>query len=66
MKLTDKIEVSTGDNIKLKPKTEIVSENNYMRFNALYKCYCPRCNKLLKRKYDKCFCGQSIDWSEWE
>ena len=25
--------------MKFKPKTEIVSRNNYMRFDPLYKCY---------------------------
>lgn len=52
--------------MKLKPKTEIVSGNNYMRFDSLYKCYCPCCRRLLKRNDDKCACGQEIDWSDWK
>ena len=51
--------------MKLKPKTEIVSCNNYMRFDTLYKCYCPQCNRTLKRSDSVCTCGQEIDWSEW-
>lgn len=51
--------------MKMKPKTEIVSGNNYMRFVPLCKCYCPSCNRSLKRNDDKCECGQEIDWSEW-
>ena len=51
--------------MKLKPKTEIVPENNYMRFDPLYKCYCPQCNRILKRSENICTCGQEIDWSEW-
>ena len=52
--------------MKKKPKTETVTQNNYMRFESLYKCYCPICNKLLKRSEEKCSCGQEIDWSEWQ
>ena len=52
--------------MKKKPKTETVTQNNYMRFEPLYKCYCPVCNKLLKRSEEKCTCGQEIDWSEWQ
>ena len=52
--------------MKLKPKTEIVSRNNYMRFDPLYKCYCPQCNRILKRGDSVCTCGQKIDWSEWQ
>lgn len=52
--------------MKLKPKTEIVSGNNHMRFDPLYKCYCPRCNRTLKRNDSVCTCGQKIDWSEWQ
>lgn len=51
--------------MKLKPKAEIVSGNSYMRFDPLYKCYCPQCNKTLKRSDTVCTCGQEIDWSEW-
>lgn len=49
-----------------KPIEKIVTMNNCKRFNPLYKCYCPRCNKVLKRDKDKCTCGQDIDWSEWK
>ena len=52
--------------MKMKPKTEIVSGNNYMSFDSLYKCYCPCCRRLLKRNDDKCACGQEIDWSDWK
>lgn len=53
------------NNIKLKPKTELVSGNSYNRFYGLYRCYCPVCFRQLKRKENKCECGQEIDWSEW-
>ena len=49
----------------LKPRTEIVSKNNYKRFPVIYKCYCPVCFRQLHGKEKKCKCGQEIDWSEW-
>ena len=51
--------------MKRKPKTQIASGNNYMRFDPLYKCYCPCCNRILKRSDNMCICGQEIDWSDW-
>lgn len=51
---------------KIKPRSEIVSQNNYQRFDPLYACYCPKCGKLLKRNESKCTCGQEIDWEDWE
>ena len=50
----------------MKPKAEAITGNNYKRFAAIYKCYCPVCGRLLKRSDDTCICGQEIDWSEWE
>lgn len=51
---------------KIKPRSEIVSQNNYNRFAPLYVCYCPKCGKMLKRSEEKCTCGQEIDWEDWE
>lgn len=51
--------------MKLKPISKPVTTNNYKRFPTLFICFCPTCNKKLKRE-DKCGCGQEIDWSEWE
>lgn len=56
----------SGGNMKKKPRAEVVTMNNYKRFPPLYKCYRPKCNKVLKRNEDNCICGQEIDWSEWE
>lgn len=50
--------------MRIKPKTEIISENNYKRFPALYKCFCPNCSIQLKEKLNRCKCGQEIDWSD--
>lgn len=52
--------------MKEKPIAKPVSMNNDKRFDVLYKCYCPKCNKILTRNEDKCSCGQNIDWSEWK
>lgn len=49
-----------------KPISKLVTTNNYKRFDGLYMCYCPECNKVLKRNEETCICGQDIDWSEWE
>ena len=49
-----------------KPIAVPITGNNHNRFDALYRCYCPKCNNILKRDKDKCDCGQEIDWSEWE
>ena len=54
------------ENNKLKPIAEPVTKNHYNRFEPIYKCYCPKCNELLKRSEEKCSCGQEIDWSEWQ
>ena len=51
--------------MKMKPISKSVTMNNYKRFDSLYKCYCPKCNKVLKRNEEVCTCGQEIDWSEW-
>ena len=51
---------------KIKPRSEIVSQNNYNRFTSLHVCYCPKCGKLLKRSEEKCTCGQEIDWEDFE
>ena len=51
--------------MKMKPIEKVVTLNNYRRFPPFYKCYCPKCNKALKRE-NKCSCGQEIDWSNWE
>ena len=53
-------------NMKMKPISKPVTMNNYKRFDPLYKCYCPKCNKILKRNEEVCTCGQEIDWSEWQ
>lgn len=52
--------------MKEKPIAKLITMNNYKRFDALYKCYCPKCNNVLKRNEDRCTCGQDIDWSEWK
>ncbi len=52
--------------MKKKPISKLVTSNNYKRFDSLYKCYCPECNRILKRSEERCACGQEIDWSEWE
>lgn len=52
--------------MKEKPIEKLVTMNNYKRFDSLYKCYCPKCNKVLKRNEYRCICGQDIDWSEWQ
>ena len=39
--------------MKEKPIAELVTRNNYKRFDPLYKCYCPKCNKVLKRNTDQ-------------
>lgn len=54
------------ENARQKPVEEIVTGNHNKRFSPVYKCYCPKCNNLLKRDNDKCSCGQEIDWSEWQ
>ena len=54
------------ESTKLKPIEEIVTGNHNQRFAPIYKCYCPKCSKLLKRDNEKCTCGQEIDWSEWQ
>ena len=54
------------ENNKKKPIAESVTINHYKRFDAIYKCYCPNCNRILNRNEDKCSCGQDIDWSEWQ
>ena len=51
--------------MKIKPISKSVTMNNYKRFDSLYKCYCPKCDKTLKRNEEVCTCGQEIDWSEW-
>lgn len=54
------------ENTKQKPIEErITGGYHHERFDAIYRCYCPKCNKLLKRSEEKCSCGQEIDWSEW-
>ena len=55
-----------SDKMKMKPISKSVTMNNYKRFDSLYKCYCPKCNKVLKRSEEVCTCGQEIDWSEWK
>lgn len=52
--------------MKEKPIAKLATMNNYKRFDPLYKCYCPKCNKILKRNEVRCACGQDIDWSEWQ
>ena len=52
--------------MKLKPRAEKITGNNYMRFEPIYKCYCPKCGQPLKRKDNICKCAQKIDWSEWK
>ena len=52
--------------MKEKPIAKLVTMNNCKRFAPLYKCYCPKCSKVLKRNEDRCTCGQGIDWSEWQ
>lgn len=52
--------------MKLKPRAEIITSNNNMRFEPIYKCYCPKCGQPLKRENNLCKCGQEIDWSEWK
>ena len=54
------------ENNKRKPIEEPITTNHYKRFEPLYICYCPKCNKVLKRNEDKCSCGLEIDWSEWQ
>jgi hypothetical protein len=54
------------ENAKQKPIEEMVTGNHNQRFTPIYKCYCPKCNKLLKRDNEKCSCGQEIDWSDWQ
>ena len=54
------------ENNKKKPIAEPVTINHYKRFDAIYKCYCPNCSRILNRNEDKCSCGQEIDWSEWQ
>ena len=54
------------ENNKKKPIAEPITVNHYKRFDAIYKCYCPNCNRILNRNEDKCSCGQEIDWSEWQ
>ena len=51
--------------MKMKPISKVVTINNYKRCEPLYKCYCPICDKTLKRNEEVCTCGQEIDWSEW-
>lgn len=52
--------------MKLKPIAKVITGNNYMRFNPIYRCYCPQCGNLLKRTDNICKCGKEIDWSEFE
>ena len=53
-------------NTKQKPIEERITIGyHHERFEPIYKCYCPKCNKLLKRSEEKCSCGKEIDWSEW-
>ena len=54
------------ENNKQKPIAEPVTTNHYKRFDAIYRCYCPNCNRILNRNEDKCSCGLEIDWSEWQ
>ena len=42
--------------MKIKPISRSVTMNNYKRFDSLYKCYCPKCNKVLKRNEEVCTC----------
>ena len=52
--------------MKLKPVSKIISKNNYRRFDPIYKCYFPKCGRVLSGKHEeKCKCGQEIDWCEW-
>lgn len=53
------------ENVKQKPIAKSITSNHNKRFEPIYKCYCPNCNRLLKRTEEQCNCGQEIDWSEW-
>lgn len=64
-KMNKQITMSDYLDNKQKPIAEPVTGNPNKRFEIIYKCYCPKCNKLLKRSEEKCSCGQEIDWSEW-
>ena len=43
--------------MKMKPISKVVTINNYKRFEPLYKCYRPKCDKTLKRNEEVCTCG---------